>query len=141
MGLVNFRLLTSWWLALNYMSFTPHVRPPLKKKNTSRPLHSARCQWEKHLLPPIPHMRRRFRTPRFFKSFLITTNTLTCLFRDCLIYLFVYSISIFYETFNYVTLLPHDNSKIFSLRNFQNYFPSIFSSPIYVIIKPFIFCC
>ena len=57
----------------------------------------------------VPQLRWRLRGSGFFLTFRITTSALAWPFGDCLIFfifiLFLFSISVFYEPFNYVTLV------------------------------------
>ena len=76
---------------------TSHCQLP-----TSRPLTSTSHLGKKDLLPLALRMHTRSLDPQ--PSLVICFS----------IYLFIYSISVFQELLNYVTYLPHDDSKICS---------------------------
>ena len=59
-------------------------------KNPSCLLPSAWCRWEGYPLPLALHIRTRSLDLQFSLDILITTSALARLFRDCLLYLFIY---------------------------------------------------
>ena len=98
-------------------------------KDTNLSLTSVfRVGLQKFLFPSAPHTRTRFRTHSYF---FITTSALAWLFGDCLRYLCINSISIFYKLFNYVTPLnrlrkgytfPENATQVFFLMLKYEYF-------------------
>ena len=110
MGLVNFCLFTSSRLVLNCTSSPYHVSLPTPKGHKPSPNFRLSYQEQGHPLPLASHMRTRS------SDFLLS---LVCFFFQTMvralfgrsevvwfflfIYLFIVSLSLFYEPFNYVT--------------------------------------
>ena len=111
LGLVNLCLLKSLSLVFNCMSF-PSTLAINCQKNTLHPLPSACCQWEKHSLQPAPHRRTKSWNLQFSLVIFNYDKSLdwrletVCFFYSIIL---LFWISIFYESFNYVTLISTDS--------------------------------
>ena len=100
----NFHLLTSLWLVLNSV-FTFSCLAVNSQKDMSHPLTSASRVGGVKTFTSARICAHDPQTSSFPLSFLITTSASVWLFGDCYIYLFIYLISIFYESFSYVTVM------------------------------------
>ena len=94
MGFVNFRLLTSSCLVFNCLY--PWCLAHDCQKTWVVPSLPSDVSGQKNRLPPIPHMRT--------KNFQVVFKYQEWYLNGMVLYLFIYSISNFYEPFNYVFL-------------------------------------
>ena len=103
---IGARKLTSSWLVFNCLSLPSHISLfTLQKTRVIFSLLPGVSSWNIHFYSLHTYVHD-LRPSSFPKSFLIITSVLSWLFRDYLIYLFIYSIPIFCESFNYITISP-----------------------------------